>query len=489
MCHPFRLFRVILSPNLHSGMLLRRAVWALLVVSVQAHVYHGTHETPPGGASDDPQRPSPAWQAVSGRPHAGRPRGVSKEFDCEMRRLGWQYAQQLQPFRRPFRQAFEALQLGPLCGEPAPPEPTGSTHPPSGPSGNVLFVDPRKGLDSNPGTEAQPLASVDAAVRRARDIGGPRTVLLESGLHFLSSTVALGPQDSGLRLQGRGKGTVVSGGVEINAPWRPYGPRKWLVEHDVMVSPSGSAAQSAADSWAQCRQTCDAAADCRAFTWSARDKSCHTQSDAIWHPVPAAGHVSGTVHNIWVADLRGLNVSAVSGLQIGGRRVTRARYPNSNPEVDVPDKRLGNKIAHWHRPRHFPPARQVEVKEWVRNASRSFQTYRVGIGGPCSIYEPPVSYWCSDRVEGGGAFVFRVPSGLTANQSALPNSPYADAKGAVVNAWRPGHWANWMFEVGDYDPVTGAGPRGCTPPPPAHATAHLGGYSGSEPWEGHRQSV
>ena len=37
------------------------------------------------------------------------------------------------------------------------------------------------------------------------------------------------------------------------------------------------------------------------------------------------------------------------------------------------------------------------------------------------------------------------------NQTVLPNSPYEDASQAVIQSWRPAHWASWMFAVGEYD--------------------------------------
>jgi hypothetical protein len=44
---------------------------------------------------------------------------------------------------------------------------------------------------------------------------------------------------------------------------------------------------------------------------------------------------------------------------------------------------------------------------------------------PPQVYDPPVSYWCSEHTAGGGAFAFRTPSGLTpTSRSVLPNSPY-----------------------------------------------------------------
>ena len=64
----------------------------------------------------------------------------------------------------------------------------------------------------------------------------------------------------------------------------------------------------------------------------------------------------------------------------------------------------------------------------------------VGVGGHCEHYTPPVSYWCSEHPSGGGAFAFRVPSGLTYPKLKAWKNP----KGGIVNAWRPSHWANWM---------------------------------------------
>jgi len=68
--------------------------------------------------------------------------------------------------------------------------------------------------------------------------------------------------------------------------------------------------------------------------------------------------------------------------------------------------------------------------------------------------------------EGGGHFTYRVPSGMVADRSVLPHQPYQDPVGAVVQVWRPAHWASWyqalyfflkdsydfrMFEVGKYE--------------------------------------
>ena len=78
----------------------------------------------------------------------------------------------------------------------------------------------------------------------------------------------------------------------------------------------------------------------------------------------------------------------------------------------------------------------------------------IGTKGLCSVYEPPVSYWCSEHPSGGGAFAFRTPSGMTPKAGALPNAPYKDVSEAIINVWRPARWANWMFEVSGYDATT-----------------------------------
>ena len=47
------------------------------------------------------------------------------------------------------------------------------------------------------------------------------------------------------------------------------------------------------------------------------------------------------------------------------------------------------------------------------------------------------------------------PSGVAVkNHSILPNSPYKDASQAIMFVWRPARWANWMFEIENYEPAT-----------------------------------
>ena len=51
-----------------------------------------------------------------------------------------------------------------------------------------------------------------------------------------------------------------------------------------------------------------------------------------------------------------------------------------------------------------------EIPEDRRNTTDNwFNNYMIGLGGLCSVYDPPVSYWCSEHPSGGGAFAFRTP--------------------------------------------------------------------------------
>ncbi len=88
-----------------------------------------------------------------------------------------------------------------------------------------------------------------------------------------------------------------------------------------------------------------------------------------------------------------------------------------------------------------------------------YQNYTVGVGGACERYDPPYSPWCS-----GDFYLLRQfpemhtrsPSGVRA-EPRLPHShKYTKAShvGAVVHAWRPGHWYTWMFGIGpDVEPA------------------------------------
>ena len=151
---------------------------------------------------------------------------------------------------------------------------------------------------------------------------------------------------------------------------------------------------------------------------------------------------------LWSAELPDAPPT-VDTMLVNGKRAILARYPNADPEVDKFPIGYISKAKKWTPPADMGKPTYIEYNEsqnFRPSYTKLFTDYRGGVGGQCSHYTPPFSYWCAETPQGGGAAQFKVPVGLDFGDS-LPNAPYADVKGAQVTAWRPGHWANWAFEV------------------------------------------
>lgn len=252
---------------------------------------------------------------------------------------------------------------------------------------HAIHVSPM-GSDTGDGSEAQPLRSLQKGADRAAAVG--RALVLQGGTHFLEETLYLGPEHSGLVITSRpGEKTEVSGGKKLKVSWKPY---------------------------------------------------------------------NTTGANIWVADISG-QVEDVPGLQINGARATRARYPNLPHGLEAscgygcmidggkgkwtpPDFDKFGKVK--YHTDHTPEHHRNTTNGW-------FNEYMTGVDGLCSVYDPPVSYWCSEHPSGGGAFAFRTPTGLAYD---FPNGPYKHGEDARLFVWRPARWANWMFDIAKYDAAT-----------------------------------
>ena len=71
------------------------------------------------------------------------------------------------------------------------------------------------GLDSNPGTERLPMATISSARDRARELG-IHSVVVHAGRYALKDSVAFDEHDSGLVLRAaHGERPVITGGIEI----------------------------------------------------------------------------------------------------------------------------------------------------------------------------------------------------------------------------------------------------------------------------------
>eukprot|EP00051_Salpingoeca_urceolata_P028110 m.485050 g.485050 ORF g.485050 m.485050 type:complete len:808 (-) comp23643_c0_seq1:142-2565(-) len=317
--------------------------------------------------------------------------GVPASFDCGMRKLAYAYGQHLLPRHGSFESLFYALGLNDDCnGTLVTPRVNVADDGKTKPRASGVFVCAELGNDENPGTETRPVRSLQLAIDlAAKRTGKDRLVVLRGGTHFIKDTIMITAAHSNMDIISYpGEKAVVSGGVEIKADWKPY-------------------------------------------------------------------KVSST-SNIYVTDVT--EVDDVPGLQVDGFRATRARYPNLPGGIEV-SPGYGYMVpanqGKWTPPQFdkFGPVKYFTDTAHTRNdtAAGWFQHYMIGISGLCSVYTPPVSYWCSEHPSGGGAFAFRTPSGVTPAPNALPNLPYTDPSSAIFFVWRPARWANWMFEVGKVD--------------------------------------
>ena len=73
--------------------------------------------------------------------------------------------------------------------------------------------------------------------------------------------------------------------------------------------------------------------------------------------------------------------------------------------------------------------------------------FHIGVGGMCKDRQPAAGYWCTPTAP-RAISAPNHPVGLRTSSVQLPHLPYQNATGAVVHAWRPGHWYTNTFEVG-----------------------------------------
>lgn len=177
---------------------------------------------------------------------------------------------------------------------------------------------------------------------------------------------------------------------------------------------------------------------------------------SAWQKVSDEGEIT-----IWKVPVT-TRPAAIETLLVDGVRAIPARYPNADPEIDRFPIGYVQSETEWSAPAALGPSSYIRYNgsEMFRPSYRSlFQDFRGGVGGQCAHYDPPFSYWCAEEPQGGGAAQYVVPSGLTFDAAQLPNAPYANVTGGRVTAWRPGHWANWQFELKGSMPAATRGSR------------------------------
>ena len=355
---------------------------------------------------------------------------VPASFDCAMRKLAYEYGRSLVPRHQAFLALYYALDLGmnndddchldvsPIKAEIVAKEQAASIarqltqekYPrfrQMDSSEDTVFVASDSADDTSDdsipvGSRERPFSSIQEAIDHAVNHTYSKHVILYGGTYHLADAIKLTPKHNGLRLTAApGETPILSGGVRLNiTKWKPY-------------------------------------------------------------------KVDDTT-NIWVTNLHQMNpnLKDMPGLQINGERATRARYPNLLGGIEVSCGYgciISQHLANWTPPEFDKFGNKTYYTDTNPSHTRPnggwFEHYNIGVHGLCSVYDPPVSYWCSEHPSGGGAFAFRTPSGLTPiNHTILPNGPYHPTntvEDALVFVWRPARWANWMFHLQGYNATTG----------------------------------
>eukprot|EP00475_Leptophrys_vorax_P015852 TRINITY_DN2221_c0_g2_i1.p1 TRINITY_DN2221_c0_g2~~TRINITY_DN2221_c0_g2_i1.p1 ORF type:complete len:787 (-),score=214.49 TRINITY_DN2221_c0_g2_i1:1749-4109(-) len=314
---------------------------------------------------------------------------IPSSFDCAVRKFALEYASTMPAAVGRLQMIHDALQVDMFCNETQRGVyPARPTRCFNIPSDNVWFVDAVTGSDqTGTGAENLPFNSI----QRALDVSRNRVVSSKT-IVLREGTYFLGET---LKLDSRDSGLT--------------------------IQPAG------------CEEV-----------WISGGKVI----EADWKPYAVKGDL-----NIWVTDVP-KDITSITGLRVNGERAVRARFPNANPEtMGIHTNPTGwiSSAQAWAPAPKKPDSKQVLIPNLRNDTVSMFQKYTVGIGGNCDVYDPPVSFWCSKYCDGGGAFIYHVPSGLTFANDTFSGRNWKNWTGAIVQAWREYHWASWMFEVDSYD--------------------------------------
>lgn len=396
------------------------------------------------------------------------PNNVDPKLDCAIKELAWNYSKKLLPKRGENLAVFDALQLQTKCNLTRPvktndiPRETAVD-----PSSIVVFVHPTKGFDHNEGSANKPLASLFAArnaCRRQREGTNKAvscTVFLMQGIHELNETLRLGPEDSGITFTGDSN-SIISGGKTVKTKWKLYkrttesaSGQNAIFYDNLKPGESSKAVRffGKLNSSVECLIACNNDEKCTAYVYLGTMpflSMCYFRLDGLWNPEPQNGCISGKKIVIYVADLTNSSIKPFNTLFVNGRRAVRARFPNGNPEYTglytVPTGYV-SKAEKWLPAKKTAPAVDIQIKNPFRDHNQ-FPIFQLGIGGPVYQFNPPKSYWASEKPYGG--VTYKVPSGLVYNESIeFSNRHWKRPDTGIVHAYMHYHWGGWQFEIDD----------------------------------------
>ena len=390
----------------------------------------------------------------------------------------------------------------------------------------AFFVDAARGSDSSSGTEAAPFATPARALAATRAAGGGGQIVLRGGAPFdLPEPLLLTPQDSGLALSAYpGEAPVLSGGAHL-APltWALVGPAPGPAPSPPLSPPAvgtllllpsgapcvaapgqsnpgtcvpfGQLGSGAPANASLCASACARSAACTAYTYhtaaaGAWAQWCYFRVDAGGTLAPSdAAAVSGAKPpppppsssvTIWRADLA---LAAQQGLRLpfgalfapSGRRATRARFPNGNPETDQEPNGY-TKAQSWAPPPPYNQSSLVQSNPLFDPTTRGVCPMDAcreggphGIGPPWAIFccffwgwnatavnFSTGSFWAVQPGPPGGGTA-RMPGGMVAGDDLAPRlAAWSRPRDALVHAFHGAYWGDWAWTVQSVNASSGA---------------------------------
>eukprot|EP01084_Bolivina_argentea_P066965 122064_1 len=420
---------------------------------------------------------------------------VPEDFDCPMRQLALEFAMNIQPHlaKDQLQEIADALNgaresINKTCVQVPSTWEKQHKQPPSWNDLNEfydtdIFVDFHKGNDDNDGSLHKPLKHLDFAVELAQKLHGTneKRIILREGRHYLRKTINITPENNNLLITNfNAENVELSGALPISCAWQQVSGHNesWITLQNtdgIWGGPNGPG-QNSTDGVDIYVGQANSFEDCKnmilpiykkynfgAFTWESSAAGsyknvCYGIVGSSYRTNSATYATTGVLigaANTYKCQITDSKITSIMGLRINGSRAIRARYPNGNPET-FPCGFCSNLDAHaWFstctakpdKEYHYGPKRNTTQGNW-------FEQYQMGVGGCCSEMVPPAGYWCGSETQGGGAFTYVIPSGIDYT-GVLPNAPYKDVTGGVIQAWRPAHWSSWMFllDPKTYDPA------------------------------------
>ena len=353
-------------------------------------------------------------------PDNGKPPRVPESFDCGMRHLALEYAQSLRSDMGAFESVHDALQLGRCPSAPRNnPQPATRRAEDAAeeaiPRATMEYFVATDGDDAGSGTLAAPFATPARAVSACRAaLGTTCTVTLRGGTYFLAdSPLQLTAADSGLTIRSHaGERAELSGGAPLTG-------LQWARTH---------------------------------ITTS-----------------------NGSSYAVWAAPFRASSGLEALRMRSTGRRVTRARYPNADPET-MGARRAGQwegwvtePGVSWFAAPSDSPGEDFASDgsdwpdvDWSHHKQMANGRFTIGRGGgrcgdlasgvaycecrngrlgpltvAATLTRPFLRTGCGQHIPRGDTYLHRGPGGLR-NPAALPLLPAKDPKGVVVHMWAGG---------------------------------------------------